>query len=120
MIIPRGEISGCAKGYHVIIERPFGGTSIEIFLLKEAHPQWMNASSTVTNIQWTPFNEGDRVEPFLRLPFRDSHLLEALAEAFRGSGIVTTDENTLKGKLEAKDDHLQDLRHLLKLPKKTP
>lgn len=114
-------MGGTSKGYHVMIDRTAGRAKFGVYFFKEASPDWLNATVSGDGgvLVWTPFKEGDPVEPLMYIHAEEMPLLEAMANAMRDAGVVTTDENRLQGMLDAKDDHLQDMRHLLKLPKKS-
>lgn len=78
-------------------------------------------------ILWTPkegdvveeksFGYGDSIPPTLTL---NTNLLPLLMEALRDNGVKLPDESFTKGKLEATENHLRDLRQLLKLKEKPP
>ncbi len=57
--------------------------------------------------------EGDLVAPTLKLP---ESALPAILKGLAEFGVKVPDESFRAGKLEATENHLRDLRHLLKLP----
>ena len=58
--------------------------------------------------------KGD-LKPFLELPWRFGHeLLLAISNFNSQNGLITENENLLKGKLEATELHLVDMREITK------
>jgi len=73
------------------------------------------------SIEWQEIEEEDfgiKLKPTLRLPYKVAdELLLSCAREFNRQGKRLPDENKIVGLYEAQNMHLQDLRHLLKLPK---
>lgn len=59
--------------------------------------------------------EGEVPQPTLKI---SGFLLHALVDELTRKGYRPSHESNIAGKLERTDAHLQDLRHLLKLPSK--
>lgn len=69
-------------------------------------------------IKLTFSEEKQTTNPTIRCDhFSGPALLKAFAESLDENGIKTDRDAKLLGTISAKDKHLEDLRHLLKLPK---
>lgn len=58
---------------------------------------------------------GDNIQPSLTI---EDFLLPLLMQAFEKKGIKVPEKSFLEGKLEAQEQYIGDLRHLLKLDKR--
>ena len=70
------------------------------------------------NLTFSETKQGYTTDPTMRFDhFSGPALLKAFAEALDQNGVKTDSDAKLLGTILAKDKHLEDLRHLLKLPK---
>ena len=105
----------------VIIEKQFASNLVEIYLREQkggvdTYFSIEGDSIQATNIPYSELCvEPNVIKPLLKVPahfYRE--LLKAFAKEAKQSNVETEDENHLKGKLEAKEDHLQDLKMITK------
>ena len=70
--------------------------------------------------EWVPIKEGEDHPKGCGVEFDvflQPLMLELFSKVLDKSGKPTKNEATMMGEIKAKESHLQDLRHLLKLPK---
>lgn len=114
--MPIKELSGSSQGFHVLINRDHGHARYRVDILREAIGDWLCAKLRKDGlIGWIPTKEGEPTEPFITIDAKEFPIFEALADAIREAGIVPKNESRMEGILQAKDDHLQDLRRMLNL-----
>lgn len=70
------------------------------------------------NLTFSEAKQGYTTDPTMRFDhFSGPALLKAFAEALDQNGMKTESDAKLSGTISAQSKHLEDLRHLLKLPK---
>ncbi|NDV81310.1 hypothetical protein [Bacteroides sp. 51] len=90
---------------------------VEIYL-KEGRHFFMQGKKGGINIVESPADGSinQEIKPFLTIPGGyATHILKALSDASKGIGISTENENLLKGKLQATETHLSDMREIAML-----
>ncbi len=95
--------------FHIVVREAIGSFSTDIFIMEKR----FNGYAVLVGDTWKEYPEstayGDT--PTLRIP---NHCVQALVEKLTQLGHSPRTDFT-KGKLEATENHLQDLRKLLKL-----
>ena len=103
----------------VIIERLYSRNEVEIYLKKQngsvdTYFHFNGDHIETTNIEVNGCVQLG-IKPLFKMPMHFSEaLIKAFAKEAAGMNIETENENLLKGKLQAKEDHLQDLRTFTK------
>lgn len=100
------------------IERPFDSYSVKIWMISEDNRGSIfynleNGEITESLIEHGKLATG--LKPFLELPRRYAELfLKGISDYNSSMGIITENENLLKGKLQATELHLTDMREITK------
>ena len=99
----------------IIIERNYRMNALEIWIFRQSQGEriYYNISDKGDIIE-TVLRDVEfetKLKPFLELPLRFSQFFfDAISNYNSKNGIKTENENLLKGKLEATEKHLEDLR----------
>ena len=90
----------------------FSGIEIVFIRKEEGSLKWWVAKPI--KLEWTEHKEAEASPATLTLPKEVSDdFMKAMAEALDGQGIKTDNDHKIKGLLEAKEFHLQDMRKLV-------
>ena len=104
------------------LEEDIAENTIKFWLIKEDHNSqktfYLHYTDKGVNLQERDtscsFGTKNSVKPFLTLPRETAVIfMELLAPEIAKKGIRTENENLLKGKLEAKEEHIKDLQKVL-------
>lgn len=102
----------------IYIEKMHSSNSIQIWVIRHESncDVFINISDGELLETQVPAGELRReLKPFLELPWRFGHEILMAISAFNSqNGIITENENLLKGKLQATELHLTDMREITK------
>ena len=101
--------------YHVEIERDPRQRTYDVYLFNDTPTG--SSYALPQEITMQAVSEGEMPSaPWLRLGHRDAQsIFEALSKALQRTGFETEDQSFTKGKLDATEHHLEDLREMLDL-----
>ena len=99
----------------IFIEKRYQDGQTYIWLREERPSEIINISYNGENLTLTSMKYDEQapkeVKPFIKLSSHMArHIFKAMADYTSKEGIKTTDENLLKGKMEATEKHLEDMR----------
>lgn len=98
------------EGWKIRINRPVARTGHEVFIYRELDGGKIETYDPGTTIAQT-LAMGEAGVPL----YFPEGTLDAMFEALQTKGFKPKDQSFVEGKLEAQTEHLEDLRHMLKL-----
>lgn len=112
-------IFGETTGLRIEVQRKISTLLVEVVIYEHIRPGRIALYNPFIS-EVTEIELGEEVPGNYKMKLPDAlwrQLLGALKREADKAGIVGEPESVLKGKLGATERHLEDLRHLLKLPK---
>lgn len=119
-VVKRNQVeAGGVMAFQVEIERQphIGGGAYDIYVFRNT-PEGDTVAAPI-EFEFITVDESQRIAaPTMRLFSRDATaFLEAFSRALQREGFETENQSFTKGKLDATERHLEDLREMLDLPK---